>query len=575
MRSNDLAHLGATLAKALVLPILVCSLIACQKSVQAPDVVPSEKLELPPGAESAAAAIDQRSLVESISRLASDEFGGRKPASPGDEEARAYLVEVLESLGLEPGGPDGQWQQSFDIVGVTAKVPETWTFAGGDGDLTLEYWDEFVALSGVQREKAEIDGAEVVFVGYGIQAPEYDWDDYKETDLEGKVALLLNNDPDWDPALFEGKRRLYYGRWDYKYERAARRGAAGAIIIHTTPSAGYPWQVVQQFPGEVFGLPAGDKPRVQVEAWVTEEAARSLVAVAGHDLDQLVESAHRRDFVPVPLGLRTSLALTNTLNQTRTANVLGLLPGSDLQHEVVVFTAHHDHLGIGEPDDSGDTIYNGALDNASGCGQVLAIARAFTELPRAPRRSVLFLFVAGEEDGFLGSDYYVRAPTFPLGAIAANINVDGANIWGRTADVTSIGYGKSSLDRVVEAAAARQMRTVKGDQFPDRGSFYRSDQFSFVRVGVPAIYLGFGVEFIGRPDGWGREQIEAWEATHYHQPSDELDEDWNFEGMIEDARLVFEIGLSVADADQMPRWNPGDEFEAARQEALAALDKSD
>ena len=369
----------------------------------------------------------------------------------------------MERIGLEPGFGE-EWTQSFDIVGINARVPKKWTFRGNGGKLTFGFWDEFIAASGVQTERAAIEKADVVFVGYGITAPEYDWDDYKGVDLKGKVLLMLNNDPDWDPELFEGDRRLYYGRWGYKYESAAAQGAIGAIIIHTTPSAGYPFQVVQtSWTGEQFELPDEGEARCQIEAWLTEEAAGKLVAHAGMDLAELVESAKSRDFEPVALGLNTSLALKNRINSATTANVAGLLRGSDpeLADEVVVFTAHHDHLGISEPDDSGDEIYNGALDNGAGVAQVLAAARSYSSLPEGPRRSMLFLFVAAEEQGLLGSAYYARHPTFAPGKIAANINLDGGNIWGKTKDLTYIGYGKSSLDGVVEAVAGSQDRRVQ------------------------------------------------------------------------------------------------------------------
>jgi Zn-dependent M28 family amino/carboxypeptidase len=385
---------------------------------------------------------------------------------------------------------------------------------------------------------------------------------------------MLNNDPDWDPKLFAGKKRLYYGRWTYKYESAAREGAAGAIIIHTTPSAGYPWQVVQSsWSGTQFSLPQEGKPHVQVEAWATEDAARRLVKAGGKDFDQLVAAAHSRNFKPVPLGIRTSMTFTNEVSRAQTANVVGLLPGSDprLKSEVVVYSAHHDHLGIGEPDASGDRIYHGAVDNASGCAQVLAIAHSFASLPEKPRRSILVVFTAAEEQGLLGSLYYALHPTVPAGKIAADINLDGGNIFGRTRDVTLITSGSSSLDRIVDAVAATQERVVKADQFPDRGYPYRADQFSFSKAaGVPAIYLDDGTDFIGRPPEWGRQQIEHWEATRYHQPSDRLDGSWNFDGMIEDARLDFLAGWLVSQAEAMPTWNPGDEFEAVRKQALAA-----
>ncbi len=529
---------------------------------------------LPAGAEEAAAVIDERALRGPIAFLADDLLEGRGPASRGDQLTQRYLASTLEALGFGPGGTNGGYLQPFDIVGITSEVPETWTFeASGGQSLGLKRWEQFIAASGVQAETSRIDGAEVVFVGYGIQAPEYQWDDFKGTDLRGKVLLMMNNDPDWDPKLFEGERRLYYGRWTYKYESAARQGAAGAIIIHTTPSAGYPWQVVQtSWSGEQFELPAEGEPRIQVAAWTTEDAARALAKLGGQDLDALREQAKSRDFRPVPLGVTTALSFPNKISRVQTANVGGLLEGSDpgLKDEVVVYSAHHDHLGIGEPDQSGDRIYNGALDNAAGCAQLLAIAQAFKELPERPRRSVLFLFVAAEEQGLLGSEYYAKHPTFPPGKIAANINYDGGNIWGRATEVAFIGHGKSSLDRVVERYAARQDRTVVGDQFPDRGFYYRSDQFNFAKIGVPAVYLDTGTKFRGKPPEWGKQQIEAWEATQYHQPSDELTPDWNFDGMIEDAQLGFFVGLDIAQSPELPAWNPGDEFEAARKAALAA-----
>jgi Zn-dependent M28 family amino/carboxypeptidase len=527
------------------------------------------------GAEAAAARIDRDTLEAPVRFLADDLLEGRGPATRGDRVARLYLATTLQLLGLTPGFSGGAWEQPFDVVGLTAQMPEAWTFSAGGRQVELKRWDDYIASSGVQREEARIDGAELVFVGYGIQAPEYRWDDFKGADLKGKVLVMLNNDPDWDPELFAGKRRLYYGRWTYKYESAARQGAAGAIIIHTTESAGYPWQVVQtSWSGEKFMLPHAGEAEIQVQAWATEEAVRRLVAASGHDLAKLVEAAHSRDFHPVPLGIRTSLTLPTKLSRSQTANVGGLLPGSDpkLASEVVIYSAHHDHLGVGAPDKRGDRIYNGAVDNASGCGQLLAIAKAFAALPERPRRSLLFLFVGVEEQGLLGSEYYAKHPSFPPGKMAADINFDGGNIWGKTTDLTSIALGKSgSIDQLVQALAARQGRTVAGDQFPDRGFFYRSDQFNFAKIGVPALYLNSGTSFTGHPAGWGKQVIQTWEATRYHQPSDELTSDWNFDGMVQDAQLGFHAGLAIAQSDTLPAWNPGDEFNAARQKALAAV----
>ena len=530
---------------------------------------------LPGAVEAAARTYLTRAALEGPIRfLSADLLEGRGPATRGDQLARLYLQTRLEGMGYQPAFANGAWQQPFDVVGIKGQFPKSWSFQGRSARVDLTWREDYIAVSGVQSESVAVDDAELVFVGYGIQAPEFRWDDFKGTNLAGKILVMMNNDPDWDPNLFAGKRRLYYGRWSYKYESAARQGAAGAIIIHTTPSAGYPWQVVQSsWGGEAFELPAGNEPRVRVKAWATEDAVRRLLQSDGYDLNKLVASARSRDFHPVPLGIRTSLAFTNKLSSVQTANVGGVLRGSDakLAAQVVVLSAHHDHFGIGEPDASGDRIYHGAVDNASGCAQVLAVAQALAALPERPRRSVLALFVAGEERGLLGSRYYAEHPTFPAGRIAADINIDGGNIFGRTRDATSIALGKSSLDEIAARVAATQGRVVKGDQFPDRGYYYRSDQFSFARIGVPALYFADGTDFIGRPPGWGREQIEQWELRKYHQPSDRLDDSWNFDGMIEDAQLAMLSAWLVAQADALPAWKPGDEFEAARKRALAAV----
>lgn len=550
--------------------IAMLSLAACQRAESPPP--PREAPAIVSAtSKTAAEQITTDYLRDQITKLSGDEFEGRGPATPADEKARAYLVQQLQQLGFAPGGPDQSWQQSFDIVGITASMPAQWTFRRGGKSASFKWWDQYIGASGVQQEKASIGHAEVVFVGYGIQAPEFGWDDFKGQNLKGKVLLMLNNDPDWDPAIFAGNTRLYYGRWDYKYLSAARQGAAGAIIIHTTPSAGYPFQVVQtSWSGERFELPAESEPRLQVKAWLTEAAAEELVALSGNALAKLVEAAKSRDFQPVPLGVTTSIDFQNKLSHSSTANIYGVLRGSDprLASEYVIYTAHHDHLGIGVADALGDRIFNGALDNASGVAQVLAIGKAFKALPAPPQRSVLLLFVGAEEQGLLGSKYYAAHPSVPPGKIAANINFDGGNIWGRAKDIVYVGKGKSTLDATVEAVAKLQGRAVTPDQFPDRGYFYRSDQFSFAKIGVPALFLDTGTDFIDRPAGWGKQRHEEYEAKHYHQPSDEIQPDWNFAGMIEDAQLGFWVGVAVADAASLPSWTPGDEFAAAREAAL-------
>ena len=529
-----------------------------------------------PAADQASRLITADYMRDIIVEISSDAYEGRGPGSRGDVKAREYLAAEMQRLGLQPGAAEGSWEQKFDLVGVDTEQPDTWSFVGHGETRAFRQWDDFIVSSGVQQERAEITDAEIVFVGYGIQAPEYDWDDFKGANLEGKVLLIMNNDPDWDPELFEGDTRLWYGRWDYKYLSAAKQGAVGAIIIHTTPSAGYPFQVIQtSWTGEQFELPAGDEPRNQVNAWLTEDAARELVAMAGKDLDALREAAYNRDFEPVPLGVTTSIAMDVKLNLTDSGNVLGLLPGSDpdLKDEVVIYTAHHDHLGIGEPNEEGDSIYNGARDNASGVSVVLAIARALKALPEAPRRSSLFAFVGAEEQGLLGSLYYANNPTFAPGRIAANINYDNPNILGDTHDVTFVGLGKSSIDQILELIAEEQGREVKPDQFADKGYFYRSDQFSLAKIGVPAMYLKPGTDYVDRPPGWGREQQDHYTNVHYHQPSDEYNDSWDFTGLIEDALLGYWTGLAIANADEMPAWKAGDEFEAARMKAISELDE--
>ena len=529
------------------------------------------------GADVAAAAIDATTLETVVLALSDDAMQGRGPSTDGDVMARDYIVDYLRDLGLQPGMPDGSWEQPIEMIGITSHPEEIWTFAQDDGDerLDLVFWDEFIAASGVQAEHISIENAEIVFVGYGITAPEEDWDDFKGADLSGKMLLMLNNDPDWDPDLFAGDRRLYYGRWTYKYESAGRHGAAGAIIIHTDASAGYPFQVVQTgWTGEQFELPAGDEPRSRVAAWTTEAAARRLVALGGHDLDALREAARSRDFKPVPLGVSTSIAFENTLRPgSITANVLGLLPGrdSELRNELVVYTAHHDHMGVGEPDDSGDRIYNGARDNASGVATVLAVATAFSALPEPPRRSILFLLVGAEEQGLLGSKWYAANPTVHPGMITANLNFDSAAIFGAARDVAVIGRGKSGLEDVLEQIAAAEGRVVVDEHFPDKGYYYRSDQFNFAKIGVPALYFKGGTEFPGHDAEWGRDAENRWRAERYHQPSDEVYDAWDFEGMAEDARLAFRVGLAVAEMDDPPGWKPGDEFEAVRERMEAEV----
>jgi Zn-dependent M28 family amino/carboxypeptidase len=522
----------------------------------------------------AARTIGAPALRAHVKFLASDLLEGRLPGTRGDQLARAYVAAQLEALGLQPAAPGGGWFQEVPLVGTTSHVQGAMQFSAGDRRLALAFGDEMMVASGVQRERAAWRDAEVVFVGYGITAPEFGWDDFKGVDVRGKVLLVMNNDPESDPALFAGKTRLYYGRWTYKYEEAARRGAVGAIIIHTTPSAAYPWQVVRtSWSGQKFSLPDDGGPTVEVQGWATEAASRAVTALGGQDLDALRAAAERRDFRPVPLGVKVSVSLENELSRTSSANVLARLPGRDPARagQAVLYTAHHDHLGtIPGAAPGADAIYNGAVDNATGVAALLEIARAFAALPRPPARSILFAAVAAEEQGTLGSDYLARHPPVPAGRLAAVINMDAMNVFGRTRDVTVVGYGKSSLDADVAAVAALQGRTVKPEAHPDRGAYYRSDHFPLAKVGVPGAYVGAGDDFVGRPAGWGEAQREAWGRANYHQPSDEWRDEYDLSGMVEDAQLLFLLGVRVAEAVKVPTWRPGDEFEAARREAVKA-----
>jgi Zn-dependent M28 family amino/carboxypeptidase len=530
------------------------------------------ELELPQGFDQAYETFSADEMLADVEYLASDELEGRLPGSEGDRAARRYLALRLMGMGFEPFFGES-FEQKVEIIGLTSTMPEQWTFRGPAGDeISFTFADQYMASSGLQQPEVAIADAEVVFVGYGIQAPEEDWDDFKGAHLEGTILLMLNDDPHWDDALFAGERKLQYGRWTYKYESAARQGAAGAIIIHTTPSAGYPWQVVRaSWLGEQFELAAGDEPRTAVNAWLTEDSARSLVEMGGHQLDRLVEAARSRDFQPVPLGVTTSLEFTVDVRTAETANVAGILRGSDpnFADEVVVFSAHHDHFGVGEPDETGDTIYNGALDNGVAMSQALAVGRAFEELPQTPRRSVVLFFPAAEEQGILGSAYFTRSGAIHPGAIAANINFELGNVWGRTRDVIVYGHGKSELDDWLAAAAQTQNRVISPENDLRAGWYYRSDQISFARVGAPSIWFKSGVDFIDRPAGWGEARYAEWIDQRYHQPSDEVQDDWVLDGLVEDAQLGFMLGAAVATADVTPTWYPGDEFEAARKSALA------
>jgi Zn-dependent M28 family amino/carboxypeptidase len=527
---------------------------------------------LPQAAERAATSrITAAEISGHIRFLSDDLLEGRKPGQPGDELAIKYLASQLEAYGYKPGGDNGTFLQAVPLIELHVDVPREVHFKAGDADVTLHALGgtaaDLILEPNAHIDRATVKDAPVVFVGYGITAPEYGWDDYKDVDVRGKVVVVMNfNPPFKGPGV-----RLWYGRWDYKYINAAKHGAAGALVIHTTPSAGYPWQVLaNRADGTHQDLPpTDDEPRtMQFQGWISDPAAIKLAQAGGQDLDALRKAAESRDFRPQALGATLALDMPVHRHEIRSANVIGILPGRDprLSQEAVLYTAHHDHLGKGPPPPgTTDGIYNGALDNASGCATVLTIAHAATVA--VPKRSLIIAFVTAEEQGLLGSKWLAQHPPIPANRIAADINLDSVNRWGRTSDLGVLGLGKSTADDVVRKVAAEQGRTVHGDPFPDRGAFYRSDMFPLARVGVPPVAVKGGPDYVGRPKAWGEEQAVEYERKHYHQPSDEYRGDWDLSGDVQDAELQLLVGLRLANAPQMPAWTPGDEFEAARKSA--------
>ena len=520
--------------------------------------------------------IEPQPILDRIKVLASDDFQGRAPGTAGEEKTIHYLEDEFKKLGLKPGNTDGTYIQKVPLVGITAAPTTPLTISKGATKQVIKWRDEMVAWTKHVEDTAAITNSEMIFAGYGVEAPEFNWDDFKGVDVKGKTIVVLVNDPavpdpsnpgKLDPKTFGGDAMTYYGRWTYKFEEGARKGAAGVLIVHEEGPAGYPFSVVQGNLNEKFDLVTPDKNagRAAIEGWVTLDAARKIFKMAGQDFDALKKQAATREFKPVPLGLTASLGIKNTLRTIDSRNVVAKLEGSDPAHkdEYVVYSAHWDHFGIGTPV-KGDKIYNGALDNASGVATVLEIARAFTQVQPAPKRSILFLMVTAEEQGLLGSQYYATNPIYPLDKTLANINVDGVNQWGRTKDLTIIGLGASELDDYIKAAAAEQQRTLRGDPEPEKGFYYRSDHFNFAKQGVPALDPDAGIEFIGKPAEYGKQKRDEYTEHDYHAPSDEVKPDWDLTGAADDAELLFAVGYRVANADKYPEWRAGNEFKAKR-----------
>jgi Zn-dependent M28 family amino/carboxypeptidase len=521
---------------------------------------------------SASPALDAARLLGHVKVLASDELEGRAPGTPGEQKTIDYIAGQFAAVGLSPAGVDGTFLQPVPLVGITPDPAMALTFSFAGNVSRLKFRDDFVAWSKRLEKEVAVNLSEVVFVGYGIQAPEFGWDDIKGMDLKGKTLLVLVGDPPvpdpgnpatLDPRVFSGSVMTYYGRWTYKYELGARLGAAAVLIIHETGPAGYPFTVIQGKTGEQLDLVSaeGGAGHAAVEGWISQEQAERLVGAAGHDFSTLKRRALDRAFKPMPLGATASITVTNSIRQVLSHNVVGQLAGSDPQgkREAVIFEAHWDHFGIGEAVD-GDRVYHGAVDNATGVAALIELARAFRALPVAPRRSILFLSVTAEEQSLLGSRYYVEHPLVPLVHTAAVINLESLNVLGRTKDVTLIGLGHTELDDLVRTLAARQGRVVRPDPQPEKGSFFRSDHFPFAQAGVPFCYPAPGVDFVGRPAGWGVRMRDEFTARHYHKPSDTVRPDWNLDGAIVDLELCWRLGLSVASSSAIPSFRASSEY---------------
>jgi len=534
-------------------------------------------VNLPPeeSVEAALATLSEEEIVAHVQVLASDEFGGRGPASPGEERTIQYLTEQFGSMGLEPGGPRNSWTQAVPLVSITADPDMSMTIAGGGYANTFRYGPDFIAWTTRVVEQVQLDASELVFVGYGTVAPEYGWNDYEGVDVQGKTVVMLVNDPGYatqNPELFKGNAMTYYGRWTYKYEEAARQGAAAVLLVHETEPASYGWATVENsWSGPQFDLVAEDDnmSRVQVESWISLEMVREIFRAAGLDFDAMKEEAATPEFQAVPMGgLSASTSIENAVERSTSHNFLARIPGSSRPDEVVIYMGHWDHFGT-DTSMEGDQIFNGAVDNASGIAALMELAEAFQTLEPGPERTVVFLATTAEEQGLLGSDYYATHPVYPLEKTAGAINIDALNIHGPMNDFVIVGYGNSEMDDYAVRAAVLQDREVLPNPDPAAGSFYRSDHFPLAKQGVPALYGHAGRDHRVHGEEWTKERADAWTAAHYHQPSDEYDpEYWDLEGAMEDIRLWFHVGLEMAYSNDFPGWHEGTEFKAVRDAAM-------
>jgi Zn-dependent M28 family amino/carboxypeptidase len=499
--------------------------------------------------------------------LASDLLEGRGVGTRGGDLATEYIASQFAVIGAKPAGENGTYFQKVPMVGATTSPSATLAAVGANQTVSFKWLDDFVGVSELQQPDDQFD-AEAVFVGHGIVAPEFHWDDFKGVDVKGKVLVLFTNEPpSEDPKFFGGRALTYYGRWTYKYEEAARMGAKAVIIIHTTPTAGYGYDVVRSSWGKEdpqLKLPDG-QAALAFAGWVTQDAGAKMLALSGKTVDELLTAANSRDFRPIPLGIHIRANIPTEIRQIQSNNVIAKVEGSDpqLKSEAVIFTAHWDHLGIG-PAVNGDSIYNGAVDNATGCAIIIEMARAWEALEHKPKRSALFMAVTAEEAGLRGTEYYAAHPVIPLAKTALDLNFDAFAPFGRTKDISVTGAERTTAWPVVEESARRMELTIKPDSHPEQGAYYRSDHFSLAHAGVPAFSIDLGTDYYGKPAGYGGKIFEEYNDKHYHQPSDEYHEDWDFGGMEEAAKLGLLIGMTVANQPQLPTWHAGDEFLPAR-----------
>ncbi len=534
---------------------------------QADGQVDDRGLEVP---ELPGTGISESIYVEHLKTLSSDEFEGRAPGTRGERLTLDYLVGEFREMGLEPGYGDS-FLQPVEMREINNEHRSDLVIGfDDDSSLTLSYPEEMIIWSRRPDSEHAVEDSELVFVGYGVVAPEYDWNDYEGLDVEGKTVIILVNDPGFatdDEALFNGKAMTYYGRWTYKYEEAARQGAAGAIIVHETEPASYGWDVVaNSWSGPQFELgESGDEPLMAIEGWITDDSARELFSRSGQDFDELKEQARTADFQWAALDASLDADVRHRIREGTSYNVLAKVPGESRPDETIVYTAHWDHLGRNLAVPGSEGIYNGAIDNASGTAGILELARVFSEGP-PPERSVLFLAVTLEEYGLLGSRHYVNEPVFPHAQTVANINLDAMTMIGPTEDVVVVGYGNSELEEYLAAAVKTQDRHVVPEPTPEAGFYYRSDHFNFARAGIPALYAKGGIQHRDKGEEYGRKQQRDYTENRYHQTADEFNTDWDFRGVVEDMELMYKVGRMLADSEDWPEWYEGNEFRAIRQQ---------